>query len=176
MAPRIRSLAGVRDRYARKILNHVLNKDPLKVLTATPGALRGLVRRSPAVKMGRALSPGKWSVRQLVCHMADTEIVLSFRLRMVLAESGRPIQATNEGKWAARLGYKSANIHERVRFLSSLRAENVKLLRSLSGAEWKRYGYHEERGKETVARMAQLYAGHDLNHLAQVRAILSRRD
>jgi hypothetical protein len=90
---------------------------------------------------------------------------------MAIAESGGPLQAMNEKLWAKRLGYSGGNVQERLALLTLLRKENVRLLRSLSPGQWKRFGMHAERGKETVSRMAQMYAGHDVNHIAQILSI-----
>ena len=77
----------------------------------------------------------------------------------------------NEKRWARHLGYETANIRERLLLFTVLRSDTMRLLRSLSGSAWSRYGVHEERGKETVTRIARMYAGHDVNHLRQMETI-----
>ena len=134
----------------------------------TPGRLASLVKGLSEKQLRAAPVRGKWNIAQLVCHLADTELVLGFRLRVAIAESGRSLQAIAEKKWAARLGYNKGSIRTRLELFRHLRRENVRLLGSLSPAAWNRYGMHTERGKETVERMAQMYAGHDLNHLEQI--------
>jgi hypothetical protein len=168
---KIRSLKGINDPYSRRILGHVLNRDAVKILRSTPVKLRRLLKGLTGKQLNRAPVKGKWTITQLICHLTDTELVLSFRLRMAIAESGKPLQAIDEKLWAKRLGYPAGDVRERLALLTLLRKENVRLLRSLAPASWERFGMHEERGKETVARMAQMYAGHDVNHVAQILSI-----
>ncbi len=165
------TLKGIKDPYSRRILANVIGKDSLAVLKGTPRKLQNLVEGLTAKQLRTPPSKGKWSITQLICHLADGEIVLGFRLRMAIAESGSPLQAMNEQKWAAGLGYKNAEVRSRLELLTHLRREHVRMLGSLPPAAWKRFGMHEERGKETITRMVHMYAGHDLNHIAQIRTI-----
>jgi hypothetical protein len=168
---RLRSIRGISDPYSRRILSHVLDKDVMTVLARTPRKLAGLIKGLTAKQLRTTPAKGRWNILQLVCHLTDTEIVLGFRLRMAIAQSGRPLQAIDEKKWAAGLDYGSADVAKKLALFSHLRQEHVRLLGSLSSAAWNRYGMHEERGKETITRMAGMYAGHDLNHLAQIRLL-----
>ena len=166
---KLRGIRGIRDPYSRRILSRVIGKDALVIMRQTPGRLTSLVKGLTEKQLRTSPVRGKWNIAQLVCHLADTELVLGFRLRVAIAESGRPLQAIAEKKWASLLGYNKGTIRTRLELFGHLRRENVRLLGSLSPAAWKRYGMHTERGKETVERMAQMYAGHDLNHLEQIR-------
>ena len=168
---KLRSLKGIKDPYSRRILGHVLNKNSFAILQRTPKRLRSLLKGLTKRQLNKAPVRGKWTITQLICHLTDTEIVLSFRLRLAIAESGGPLQAMNEKLWAKHLGYSGGDAQERLALLTLLRNENVRLLRSLSPSQWKRFGMHAERGKETVSRMAQMYAGHDVNHVAQILSI-----
>ena len=168
---KLRSIKEIKDPYSRRILGNVIDKDSLAVLRGTPRRLQTLLRGLTAKQLRTPPSKGKWTITQLICHLADTEIVLGFRLRMAIAQSGSPLQAINEQEWALGLGYESADVRERLRLLTVLRLEHVRMLKSLPAGGWKRFGMHQERGKETITRMAHMYAGHDLNHLAQIRAI-----
>lgn len=148
-----------------------MGKDALAIMKRTPRALARLTEGLTPKQLSTNPASDKWCITQLVCHLTDTEIVLGFRLRMAIAESGNLLQAIDQEKWATRLGYENGIVADRLGLFSELRRENVRLLNSLPHKAWKRYGMHTERGKETVARMAQMYAGHDLNHIAQIRTI-----
>jgi hypothetical protein len=151
--------------------NKKIERDPLKVFARTPGRLQKLVSGLSKKQLRYRPAPRKWSIIEIVSHLADTELVLAFRFRMALAQSGTPLQATNQDKWANLLRYQQSDVREQIDLFSSVRKRNLALLRSLSEDKWLRFGIHEERGKETVGRMAQLYAAHDINHMSQVEAI-----
>ena len=90
---------------------------------------------------------------------------------MAIAQSGNPLQAYDQDKWAGALYYEEANCNEKISLFSALRNTNVSLLKKLSSKGLQRYGMHEERGKETVEKMVQMLAGHDVNHLRQIAGI-----
>ena len=114
--------------------------------------------------------PGKWSIAEIVGHLVDTEYVYGFRLRMALSESGRPVQAYDQAVWTRTLRHQK-------RSAARMAGDPDDASRHPGGGRvgaarhWKRYGLHPERGKETVRRTLELVAGHDLNHLDQIRAI-----
>src|SRR6058998_249996 len=167
----IRNVKTFKDPYSRRILSNVINRDPVKVLAATPGKIRQLVRGLSKKQLRTSPAKGKWSIAQIVNHLADSEIVIAFRLRVALAESGSPLQAFDEKKWAANLGYDKSDVRRKLEILLTLRRDLLAVLGSLPRKAWDRYGMHQERGKETIERMAQMYAGHDVNHLRQIALI-----
>ncbi len=163
----------IADAYVRRMVSNVIGKDPLKVLAQTPKRLRKLIKGLKKKQLRIQPAPGKWSIAQIVTHLADTEIVLAFRLRMVLAQSGTPLQAMDQDKWAAGLKYVEADVDEQLGLFTTLRRNHLALWKSLSDEDWQKYGMHEERGKETVERITHHFAGHDINHLNQIEAIRS---
>ena len=167
----LKSVGKIRNPYSKRILKNVIDKDPMKVLAATPNRLLRLVRGLTEKQLRKPPSPGKWSISQLVCHLSDAEVVFAFRLRMAVAQSGCPLQAMDEQKWAAGLGYQRADVRRKIQLFAAMRRDHLTLLRSLRRGDWERYGMHQERGKETIERMAQMYAGHDINHVRQIEQI-----
>ncbi len=170
---KILSVEGIADPYLSKILLFVIGKNPLKVLSRTPQRLRNLTRGVGKKTLRRAPAEGKWSIREIVSHMTDAEVVFAFRVRMAIAQSGNALHSMDEQRWAAELHYRDRSVKESIESFRALRENTLSLLQKLSDEELQRFGIHEERGKETVERMAQLYAGHDLNHLEQIGRILS---
>lgn len=168
---RIKSTASIKDPYTRRILSNIIEKDAFSVYRRTPDTLRRLLRGLGNRDLRKPIAKGKWSIIQIVAHLCDAEIVTSFRYRMAISESGCRIQAYDQDKWARNLRYKSADSRTTLDLFLKVREGNIALLGSLGPKEWKRYGMHEERGKETVERMVQMIAGHDLNHLKQIRDI-----
>lgn len=170
----MRTVTGVddiADAYVKRMISNVIGKDPLDVLRKTPKRLKRLVRGLKKKQLYMQPAPGKWSIAQIVHHLADTEIVLAFRLRMVLAQPGTPLQAMDQDKWAVGLHYDRADVDEQIELFSTLRRNHLHLWDSLSADDWQKFGIHEERGKETVERITQHFAGHDINHLNQIVAI-----
>ncbi|HEV8538319.1 MAG TPA: DinB family protein [Bacteroidota bacterium] len=168
---KLTSVKSIKNPYSKRILSNVLNKDPLKVYERSPRELQRLAAGLNSKQLQTPINKGKWSIGQIVSHLCDAEITISYRLRMSIAQSGGPIQAYDQDKWADALYREKSSCSEHVKLFSVLRNANVSLLKGLSSKEWQRYGMHEERGKETVERMVQMTAGHDVNHLRQIKEI-----
>jgi hypothetical protein len=119
----------------------------------------------------RAEAPGKWSIRDVVQHLADSELVGGFRLRMVLAHDRPRLTGYDQDLWADRLEYGSVDIGEALEQFTVLRRANARLWARLTPVDLKRIGIHGERGEESLDRMRRLYAGHDILHLRQLERI-----
>ena len=167
----ISSVNNISDPYSRRILANILGKDPLKICAQTPKTLGRLLRGLSEKQLHAHPMKGKWSIVQIVSHLYDAELVVGFRYRMALAEPGSPLPAFDQDKWEHHLQYESGNCTKKFGLFMLMREDHVSLLRSLPSAKWKRHGMHAGRGKETVERMLQLIAGHDVNHVKQVRTI-----
>ena len=161
--------------YITRIRGYVGGKDPLRVQAATPGRLRRLVQRLPARRLKRRPAPGKWSITEILAHLADAELMGSNRIRMILGKPGTPIQAFDQDDWARVMRYQKQDPRQSLETFCVLRRRNLALLRSLTPRQWKQYGMHQERGKETVARVTEMFAGHDLNHLNQIERLVKQR-
>jgi hypothetical protein len=170
----LKTVKGISDPYSRRILAHVVGKDALAVVARTPLRLRQLVSGLSRKQLRTRQEEGKWSIAEIVCHLCDTEVVMAFRYRMAIAQSGSPLQAMDENKWAAGLDYSKVDPRRKIALFIALREDHVRMLKSLPKHAWQRYGIHEERGKETVERIVQMYAGHDINHLRQIAAARKR--
>ena len=121
-------------------------------------------------------SPERWSASAIVAHLADAEVVTSYRVRMILASPGVAIQAFDQNEWAAAFRYAEQNAAASLLLFRTLRESWLNLLAGVDDSWLDRYGIHQERGKETVRHLLRLYAGHDLNHLQQIARILDEGD
>ncbi|MDI6767293.1 MAG: DinB family protein [Bacteroidota bacterium] len=157
--------------YAKQLVLYVVDKEPLEVFESTPSAIAKAIRGLSNNQLQKSPKKGKWSIAQILAHLADGEIVLSYRFRKIISEPGSKIEKYDQNKWAVNLHYEKTDCRKKLALFTALRNENVKLLKSLSLKEWKRYGIHSERGKENVEKMLLLYAGHDMNHLKQIENI-----
>ena len=157
--------------YIQRILGHIEGRDPLKVQRETPKKLAGLVRKLSRKRLMRKPAPGKWSIAEILAHLVDTEIVGSWRMRQVLGNNGATIQAFDQNAWASTFNYAKRDPRQSLEVFGVLRENNLAMLKALPKELWENYGMHQERGKESVAHIVRMYAGHDLNHLAQVEKI-----
>jgi hypothetical protein len=112
-------------------------------------------------------APGKWSAAQIVCHLADCELAFGFRLRQTLAEDGPTIQPFDQDKWAAK--YAGIPADEAITAFTALRIWNLRMIRDALPGATARTMTHPERGTMTFQTVVETMAGHDLNHLAQLR-------
>ncbi len=121
--------------------------------------------------MGRSLGPGKWTVAEILCHLADTEIAFSFRWRQTLAKEDYVAQPFDQDLWAKR--YSSTPGEEALQTFLALRRWNGTLLDRLDPGDWDRELHHPELGAMSFRTLVEIMAGHDLNHLAQLRKLTS---
>jgi len=161
--------------YTRRILGNIAGKDPLKMQTATPRALAKLIKGASASKLRKRPAPSKWSVGEILAHLADAEIVVAWRLRAILAAPGTPIQAYDQDALAAARNYAKHDPRRSLEQFRAVREANLALYKSLTPEQWKHSGMHAERGEETLERILQMMAGHDLNHLKQIENIVEKK-
>jgi len=151
--------------YARNLQD----KEPLRVLAATPRRVEEISEELGAERLEQPPAPGKWSPREILCHLADCEIAFSFRLRQVLAEDDHVIQPFDQDKWAAT--YAAYEAHDALALFCDARKWNMALFRSITPEQKQRVVEHPERGTMTFWTIVETMAGHDLNHLAQLKLI-----
>jgi hypothetical protein len=161
--------------YIQRILGYLKGQDPLKIQAATAKRLRWLIKGVPASKLRRRPAPDRWSVVEILAHLADTEIVGAWRIRSILGAPGTPLQAYDQDKWAEAGHYTNRDARQCLEQFRAVREANLALFESLTPEQWKLHGIHAERGEETIEHIVRLYAGHDLNHLAQIERILAPR-
>jgi len=161
--------------YTQRVLGYVAEEEPLKLLAATPKKLDRLMGRASASKLRKRPAPDKWSVGEILAHLADVEIAVGWRVRAILGAPGTPVQAFDQDAWVVAGHYDKRLPRESVAQLRAVRAANLALYKSLSREQWKQYGIHSERGQESVEHIVRLLAGHDLNHLRQIEDILSTK-
>ena len=139
------------------------------ILAATVDAIAGYLEAIGPQRAATAPAPGKWSPAEIVCHMADCELVFGFRLRQTLAEDGPTIQPFDQEKWAAR--YTGIPAGDALDAFRSLRNWNLRMIRAALPAAANRPVTHPERGAMTFQTIVETMAGHDVNHLGQLRRI-----
>ena len=158
--------------YMDRISGLMEGKEPVAVQAATAKKLERLIKGASTAKLRKRPAPDKWSVSEILAHLADAEIVGSFRMRFILGAPGTPIAAFNQDAWVTSGHYEKRDPRKSLEQFRVLRETNLALLKSLTPEQWRHYGMHSERGQETIERIVVMFAGHDINHLQQVERIL----
>jgi len=115
--------------------------------------------------------PGKWSAREIVHHLADSEMASALRLRKLLSEDAAQIQGYNQEDYARRFRYNERDHAPALAALRAARATTAQLLASMSEDDWTRAGTHSESGRYTVEDWLRIYAAHAHDHAAQIRRL-----
>jgi DinB family protein len=157
--------------YVAAVLELVGDRDPLAILSETPQQLRRVIEGLSPTELRRPEQSGKWSIAQVLQHLADSEVVWAWRMRLILAQDRPQLTGYDQDLWAERLHYADADPVEALELFGVLRRANLRLLTRASEAELKRVGVHAERGEESLDHLRRLYAGHDLLHLRQIGRI-----
>lgn len=159
--------------YTRALLDVLGHRDPLEVLGEL---IPWLAERTGGLDdhtLRREESPGKWSVIEVIQHLADSDLVFGYRLRMILTEDSPPLQGYDQDAWSRICRYRDVKLGTALDQLRGLRAANFHVLRGLSSAELGRPGLHSERGPESAGFLLRLMGAHDLVHRRQIDRIIS---
>lgn len=159
--------------YVRALLDLLGAREPLDVLPDLVPWIETRLRGLSDRVLRRAEAPGKWSVIEVLQHLADTEMVYAVRGRLVLSEDRPPLQAYDQDRWAALFNYREAATELALAQLSALRAANLALWRTVGPEGRARVGLHSERGEESLDLMLRMMAAHDLVHRRQIERILA---
>ena len=161
--------------YRERILSYVATAEPLELQQATLDKLGHLIEPPTAAQIRKRPEAGKWSIAEIVAHLADTELVVGYRIRLILGAPGTPIQAFDQDAWLVALHYDKREVRKSFEQFRVLREANLALLRTITPEQWKQYGAHAERGRETIETIVRMNAGHDVNHLKQIERILAAK-
>lgn len=118
-------------------------------------------------------APDQWTIREIIAHVADSELVVANRLRLVIAEHEPVLTAYDQNAWTANLRYERRDPARSLELFRLLRTDNYELLNSLEEAAFGRIGHHQEAGPQTLRQLVEVYADHAEKHAAQV---LKRRN
>ncbi len=159
------------EQYTARLLGNIGDGNPIKQQAATATQLKQAIRGLDKKQLHWRPGKGKWSIAEILAHLADAETVGAWRLRQIIASDGSAIQPYDQDAWASAMRYQTRDAQESLALYATVRAGNLALLKRVPKALWNNYGQHAERGKETITHMLRMYAGHDINHIQQVRAI-----
>lgn len=157
--------------YTTALLDLLGERDPIGVQRTLVPALHAATEGLSAADVRKEEAPGKWSILEVVQHLADSEVVYGYRIRAIVAEDNPALAGYDQDAWAKRLRYNDEDLGEVLAELDVLRRRNLRFLERLRDDEWDRSGVHSERGVESVRHIARLLAAHDLVHLRQIERI-----
>ena len=160
------------EQYISRILGYVEGQDAIKVQKGTSARLKKAISGLTPAQLKWRLQPAKWSIAEIVAHLADAEIVASWRMRSVIGENGITIQPFDQDTWASTFNYQGRDAKRSLETFRVLRENNLAMLNEIPKETWDNYGMHMERGKETISHLARMFAGHDTNHVLQVEGIV----
>lgn len=157
--------------YVGAVLDLLGDREPISILHRTPAELAAATANLSAEELKQPEAPGKWSIRHVLQHLVDSEIVWAYRMRMVIAHDRPRLSGYDQDLWADRLGYDEVDPAEALEEFATFRTSNLRLLDRIPTMDLNRVGIHEERGEQSIDLLLRLYAGHDLLHLRQVERI-----
>lgn len=160
-------------RYTEAVLELLGERDPIEVMAGHVPWLKKAIKGLTPEQLRMRETPRKWSILEVLGHLADTEIVYRYRMRMIVAEPGCQIVGYDQDAWAKRLRYQEQDPALVMKEIEAVRGATVRWLRSLSETELDRAGEHDERGEESVRHIMKMVAGHDLLHRQQIERIRS---
>ena len=162
------------EQYINRILGYVEGRDAVKVQRATAERLKKSIKGLTPTQLRWRPEPAKWSIAEIMAHLADTEIVAGWRMRSVIGENGITIQPFDQDAWASAFNYRDRDTKRSLEMFSVLRENNLAMLKEIPREIWDNYGMHLERGKESIAHLTHMFAGHDTNHLLQIERIVKQ--
>lgn len=115
--------------------------------------------------------PGKWSAREIVHHLGDSETVSGIRLRRLLSEDNPVIQGYDQDEYAIRLKYNERDMQPSLEAFRAARATTAQIMEGMTAEDWSRSGSHTEHGRYSATDWLKIYSDHAHNHAAQIRAL-----
>jgi hypothetical protein len=158
--------------YQDMLLSLLGDDDPAIVFAATEKRLRELVAEAGPQLRVRP-EPTEWSVLEGVGHFVDAELVVSARVRWILAEDEPDIVPYDQDRWVDGLRHRDDDPDDLLALFAALRAANLRLWATRTNEERGRLGIHRERGPESYELTVRLLAGHDRFHIAQAERALA---
>ena len=159
--------------YKARIEGLMEGKDPVAVQRETARQLNDLIKGRPADKLRRRVTSDKWSVAEILAHLAEAEVGSTWRYRQMIEHDGVSLHSFNQDLWENLGEYAARDPQKSLQLFSLLREANLRMFDRLTPEQWERHGMHVERGRMSVRDLALQIAGHDINHLEQIRKMVA---
>jgi hypothetical protein len=165
--PRAYPQVSTPERYLAALGEH----DPIESLRKAPKRLRKVLKGLSKKQLTRRSVEGKWSIKEVLAHLADGEVVLGARMRMVASMERPVLVGYDQDAFVRELRYDDVEPEQLLENFAAVRAINVAMLERLPDEVLARVGVHSERGDESLATMVFMYAGHDRLHEEQIERL-----
>jgi uncharacterized damage-inducible protein DinB len=162
------------EQYKSRLAGYTEGKDAVAMQRAAASKLAQLIDGVAEDALRRRPAPGKWSVTEILAHLAEDELSSSWRYRQMLEHDGPELRGFDQDLWARLGDYAAWKPLEALEMFRLLREANLRMFAQLTPEQWKRHGVHAERGRLTVEELCRHMAAHDVNHIEQIRGILGR--
>jgi DinB family protein len=159
--------------YLERIRQHASDRDPIAMQRETAQVLADLISGVPEDRITARPQSDKWSVGEILAHLAEDELATAWRYRQMVEHDGIELPGFDQDLWARLGDYSSRAPRESLELFRLLRAANVQFLERLEPGQWACCGIHAERGKITIRELAVHMTGHDANHIEQIRRLLA---
>lgn len=167
-------MAETIEQYHQRLAGYIEGKDPLAIQRQTTAQLAALIAVASGQELTHRAAAGKWSIVEIIAHLAEDEIASTWRYRQMIEHDGCSLAGFDQGLWAYLGEYRTWNATEALELFRLLREANLRMLASLQPRQWECSGVHAERGRLTVSDLARHMAAHDINHIKQIEAVLQR--
>ena len=155
------------ERYAKALGDD----EPIELSRKAPKRIKKLIRGLSEKELSKRPAPGKWSIKEIIAHLADGEVIIGSRERFVAAQDKAPLPGYDQDAFVEHLGTERAKTAELLEAFAAVRAANVAMLKRLPKTAFARVGLHSERGEESLDAMVRMYAGHDRIHEQQIESV-----
>ena len=163
------------EQYQQRLAEYTKDRDPVELQRVAPAQLSRLIDGRSQHQLTSRPAPDKWSIVEVLAHMAEDELSSSWRYRQMIERDQVTLEGFDQELWA-RLGkYETWSATEALEMFRLLREANLRMLDSLSPEQWERSGNHVERGKLTVRELARHMAAHDINHIEQIEKLIANQ-
>jgi len=162
------------EQYKARFDAYLDGKDPIAMQREAPSTLARLIHGVPELELAHKPVPNKWSVTEILAHLAEDELSSTWSYRQMIEHDGPPLLGFDQELWSRLGDYPSWKSQEALDMFRLLREANLRMFAQLTPEQWQRHGVHAERGKLTVQDLCRHMAAHDMNHIDQIRKILGR--
>ncbi|MGI4850347.1 MAG: DinB family protein [Janthinobacterium lividum] len=159
---------------ARPYVHLLEGQDPADVLRATPARLGRVLGAMAPEQIEYKPAPNKWSIREILCHMADCEVAWAWRLRSIHGSDNPTMQPFEQDAWAKAYDGPGYTVDAARTTWMTLRRWNLNLIETLSEEQKRRPAHHPELGDITLWTVVEIAAGHDVHHLDQLERVSAK--
>jgi hypothetical protein len=162
------------EQYKARILGLMEGQDAIAVQRETAAKLAQLVEGASREQLAKRPAADKWSVSEILAHLAEAEVSCFWRYRQMIEHNGSAIIPFDQDLWYKLGDYSARDPHDSLQLFRLMRDANLRMFDQLTPEQWKLGGVHAERGPMTVADLTRQMAGHDINHVAQVGKLVGK--